>query len=311
MHAFLINLTTVAGQVFILFLLMAIGFATGKAKLFNDAAIKCVADFCLMFATPAVIIKSFMRKFEPSMAKTLLLALLGAAICHVVGITVGKIFFRCGDNKQRKMLQNSTMLSNAGFMALPLQTALLGSDGSFYGAAYVIMLTIVLWTYSYTDMSMGKEKMNIKKIILNPGIIAVIIGTPIFVLSLSLPEPIAATVNHIANLNTPLPMIVVGYYLSNTSFKKVFSNARGLLCVFARLLIVPLICLLLLYLLGFRGSMYISTVIAASAPIAVAVTMFSARFDGYTELSANMVSVSTLFAVFTMPLVVALAQTLA
>ena len=69
--------------------------------------------------------------------------------------------------------------------------------------------------------------------------------------------------------------------------------------------------LAILFLLGYRDTMLISMIIAASAPIAVAVTMFAARFEGDAENSANVVSVSTLLSIITMPLIVALTQTLA
>ncbi len=311
MNAFFMNLGTVAMQVFILFLLMTVGFSTGKFGIFNDSTAKRLSDFCLKFATPAVIIKSFIRAYNPADAKNLLFSLLAAVICHIICIAVATAMFRGKDLKKRSLLRCSAVLSNAGFMAMPLQAALLGSDGTFYGAAYVIVLTLFIWTYALVEMSAGSEKMNLKKIIINPGVIAVLIGLPIFLLSVKLPEPISATINHVANLNTPLPMIVVGYYLSKTSLKKVFQNRATYAVMAARLLISPLLCLGVLYLLRFSGTMLTSTVIAASAPVAVACTMFAAKFGNDTELSANMVSVSTLFSIATMPVVVALAQTLA
>ncbi len=311
MTALIHNLITVASQVFILFLLIAIGFVAGKAKLFTDGAIKCISNFCLMFVTPAVIVKSFIREFSAEMGKNLLLALLASVICHIIGIIIGRLAFHSGEKTQTAMLKNAVLLSNAGFMAIPLQIALLGDIGSFYGSAYLIIFNIVLWTYSYSVMSAGSEKISIKKILLNPGIIAVVVGVPLFLFPISLPTAVTTTIDHIANLNTPLPMIVVGYYLSQASLKEVFASKRGLAAVMLRLIAVPLCCVFILRLLGFGGSMYVATIIAASAPIAVGVTMFSARFDGDTRLSANIVSVSTLFSIITMPIIVALAQTLA
>ena len=311
MNVFFMNLGTVATQVFILFLLMMVGFFTGKFNIFDDSTAKILSDFCLKFATPAVIIKSFIREYNPADAKNLLIAVLAAVICHIICIATATAMFRGKNVKERSLLRCSAVLSNAGFMAMPLQAALLGNDGTFYGAAYVIVLTLFIWTYALIVMSAGSEKMNFKKIIINPGVIAVLVGLPIFLFSVKLPEPISATVNHIANLNTPVPMIVVGYYLSKTSLKKVFLSKVTYAVMAARLLIAPLICLGVLYILQISGTILVSTVIAASAPVAVACTMFSAKFGNDTELSANMVSVSTLFSIVTMPLIVALAQTVA
>lgn len=311
MVGFFDNLLTVAEQVLVLFLLIFLGYAVGKIKIFNRDTARIMGDFCLKFATPAVIIKSFMMDYDPEKIKLLLLALLAAIICHVVSILICNPLFRDADPKKKALYRSSAVLCNAGFMAMPMQEALLGSEGTFYGAAYVIVMTSFLWTYGSSTMSMGKEKMNIKKLVLNPSIIAVLLGLPIFVFSLNLPDALNTAITHVANLNTPLPMIVVGYYLSQSNIKIMFKNPRCFFVIAMRLLALPLICVFLLKLLGFGGNMYISTVIAASTPIAVGVTMFSATYDGDADLSANTVSLSTVFSIITMPLIIALAQTLA
>ena len=302
---------TVAEQVFILFVLILVGFICGKTKILGEGTVKQLSTFCLYFATPAVIVKSFIREFDTDTALSLVYATIAAVICHLVGILLGTLFFKNGTPQQVAVRRNSVVLSNAGFMGLPLQFALLGTTGVFYGTAYTTVLTVVLWTYCFATMSCGKAKMDIKKIILNPGIIAVVIGLPLFIFSYTPPEIITIPLTHLGNLNTPLPMVIVGYYLAKTDIKKVFARPINYFVIVTRLISVPLVCLGILYILGYRDTMLISMIIAASAPIAVAVTMFAARFEGDAENSANVVSVSTLLSIITMPLIVALSQTLA
>ncbi len=310
MADFLQNLITVAEQVFILFLLVGLGFICGKAKILGDETVKVLSNLALMFATPAVIIKSFMRSFNVSEATNYLYALLGAFLCHIIAIAVAHGFFRNKAKERLAVLRGSIVFSNAGFMGLPLQAALLGTVGTFYGSAYATMLTLFLWTYGVSVMSFGQEKMNLKKIILNPGIISVLIGVPIFIFSIKMPDIIVDSVTHIANLNTPLPMFVIGYYLSKSSFKKMFTKGSGMIANLTKLIVVPLLCLGILRILGFTGDLLVSTIISISAPVAVGVTMFTAKYEGETELSANMVSISTLLSIITMPIIVALSQTI-
>ncbi len=311
MNDFLNNLLGVAGQVLILFILVCLGFICGKVKVLNDTAVKVISDLCLMFATPAVIINSFIRPFNETEAFNYLLAAIAAVICHGIGILCGHLIFHTKDIKRKAVMRGASMLSNAGFMGLPLQLALLGTIGAFYASAYATVLTIFLWTYGVYAMSYGKDKLNLKKILLNPGIIAVLIGVPLFILPIEVPDIIKTAVTHVSNLNTPLPMIVIGYYLSKISFKSIFSKKAGLEGIAVSLLLVPLISLFVLYVLGFRGDLFTSSVISISAPVAVAVTMFTVKYDGDIELSTNIVSISTLFSIITMPIIVALAQTIA
>ena len=75
-------------------------------------------------------------------------------------------------------------------------------------------------------------------------------------------------------------------------------------------LLLALAMLLGLYLCGITGTITVACVIAASSPVAAATTMFSEKFDGDTPFSATVVSVSTLFAIVTMPVIVGIATAL-
>ena len=66
----------------------------------------------------------------------------------------------------------------------------------------------------------------------------------------------------------------------------------------------------LLLLCGVRGSVLTSMTICMSTPAATATTMFAARHDGDTALSVELVSLSTLCSVLTMPVFIALAAQL-
>ena len=63
--------------------------------------------------------------------------------------------------------------------------------------------------------------------------------------------------------------------------------------------------------LGLDSRLTVITVIAASAPPAALMSMFSAKFKLDTALASSMVSVQTAFSALTMPLMVSLASYLA
>ena len=104
-------------------------------------------------------------------------------------------------------------------------------------------------------------------------------------------------------------MMVVGYYLSQTKILDAFKDGKGFICVLFRLVVIPVLSFGGMMLCGIRGTVLISCVIAASAPVAAATTMFAAKFDNDAKLSVNLVTLSTLFSVITMPLIVGFSQT--
>jgi len=304
------NLQTVALQVIILFILIAVGFISGKTKILSDAAAKSCADLVLLLATPCVIIQSFQRKMDAAMLSGLLTAALVSLAVHMGGIALARLFIRDPDEARKKVLRFGVIFSNAGYMALPLQQALLGADGVFYGASYIAVFNIVLWTYGLITMS-GERKLTAKKLVLNPGIVAVAIGFVLFFCSVTLPPVISEPVKYLAYLNTPLPMLVIGFYLSGANLLSALKDKRSYLTIGLRLVVIPALALLAMWLCGIRGTLLVSCAVAASTPVAVATTMFATKYRRDTSLSVNLVTVSTLLSILTMPVIVAAAQLLA
>ena len=61
-------------QVVILLLLILTGFILTKTHILTENGSKSMTDIVLTIVTPCVIIKSFMREYDPSLLKNLLTA---------------------------------------------------------------------------------------------------------------------------------------------------------------------------------------------------------------------------------------------
>ena len=102
-------------------------------------------------------------------------------------------------------------------------------------------------------------------------------------------------------------MLIIGYYLAGADLKTAVRDRASYLTILLRLLIVPFIMLGVLWLCGVRGAVLVSAVVGASAPVATGTTMFATRYNRAPELSVNLVVLSTIFSLLTMPLIVGLA----
>lgn len=307
----LINFLTVAEQVVVLFILIGIGVICGKTGILKSSAVKCCSDLVLIVVTPCIIIQSFQRPYDPAMLKGLGLACLIALLIHVATILLAHVLLHDPVARRERVLRVGAVLSNAGFMSLPLQEALLGNEGVFYGAAYVAVFNLVLWSYGLVEMSGSRKNLSPRKLILNPGVLSIAIGLVLFLGSVSLPPVLSSPMGHLAALNTPLPMLIIGFYLGQTYLRIALKDVRGYAAIGLRLLVVPLAALGVLYVCGVRSTLLVSMVIAASAPVAASTTMFATKYDCDTGLSVNLVSLSTLFSLVTMPLIIGVAQMLA
>lgn len=308
MEAFLSNLASVASNVCVLFILMAVGFLANKLKIVNENGAKCLSDIALRIITPCVIVNSFMREYDPDAMKDYLIVLGVTLLVHGFLILCAHftLFDKIEDRK--KVYRFALIFSNAGYMAIPLQQAILGEEGVFFGSAYIAGFNIVLWSYGVMMMSADAKAFSIKKILLNQGIVAVAVGMLIFCLSVPIPAPVKSAVGHLAGMNTAVPMLVIGYYFADSDLKSALKDKKSYLCLFLRLVAAPDVAISVIRLCGMTGIPFLTMAIAISTPCAAATTMFSAKYNRDVHLSARLVSFSTALSVLTMPFVIAVSM---
>lgn len=298
-------------QIFILMVLMLVGVILAKIKILDENSTKSLTDIVLYLVTPCVIINSFIQKFELSKLKNLLICFLIAFLLHILFIVLCKFFIKDSDKNKERVLQFGVIFANCGYMSIPLQNALLGEIGVFYGSSFSAVFNLFVWSYGIYLMSGNKKYIYPKNLIFNPGIIGITVGLIIFLFSLPIPKILSEPISYLASLNTPLPMIILGFHLANKKLTKEIKNIKYIFYISVKLVFIPLLSLFLLYLCGIRGDMLVSTVISCSAPTAIISTMFASKFDTDVSLSINMVSLCTILSLFTMPPIITLAQYLA
>ncbi|MBO7430118.1 MAG: AEC family transporter, partial [Spirochaetia bacterium] len=279
-----------------------------KRGFLSPLTIKELSKFIIYVVTPCIVVESFHRPFDSSMLGNMGIACAAAIGAHLLNIILSRVLIRDKEQNRRVVYQFATIFSNCGFMGLPLQYAILGTDGVFYGAVFIAVFNVFTWTYGFTMMGSKGQKLKFKEILLNPGVLGVTAGLIIFINSLQIPHVLLVPIKSFAALNTPLPMVVVGYYLAQITSLKVLKDRYLVITQAVKLLAAPLLALLMFYLAGIRGLLLISLVISASAPSAANTVMFSVLFNRDTKLAVTLVSVSVLISLFTMPLVISLAM---
>ena len=301
----------VFSQVLILMILVALGALLSKTGILTESGVRSITDMVLMTVTPCVIIKSFVRKFDSTALKGLLISFLIAALVHIGFIVLSRIILHSKDISRERVLRLGVIFTNCGYMSLPLQEAILGETGVFYGSSFIAIFNLFVWSYGIITISGDKKYLTPKKLIINPGMTGLAVGLVIFLLSLPVPKIIYQPISFIASLNTPLPMIIIGYHLSKSDIIKSLKDINCLFASLVRMLLLPAIAIGVMYLCGVRGDMLVSAAISCSAPTAAITTMFAAKFGGDTELSVNMVSLTTIMSLLTMPLMITAAQMIA
>lgn len=308
---FLTNMTMAAQQVIILYLLVAVGFIADRLHVFGQNTAKRSNDLLFYIITPVVIVQSFMNMdFDIKTAKTLLVAFLCMTGTLAVGILLAIPFFNNKKDKNSTVFKYAVSYGNMGYMALPLCNAILGSEGVFYCSAGVVAFNILSFTHGIwcINRGEGKTKFELKRLILNPGVISVLVGLPLFVFDIDVPDVVDSAVAHISNLNTPLAMIFLGTYIANTDLRTMFKEKNNYLVIVLKTLVLPLVMFCIFKLFGISGALLTACMISASVPSANNTVMFSAKYGKDTGVASKVVAMCSLVSVFTMPVMIALSK---
>ncbi len=296
-------------EVAVILILIVIGYFTVKKGMFTKESLGSITSFLLYIVTPCLIVSSFLSAESGKLdGWTLLLAAVLPALSIVISIALSYLFFRKEPSGRRRVLRFSMIFCNVGFMGIPLVEGIVGSEGVLYGSFFIAVFNIFCWTYGY--VMMGGGKVRLKALLLNPGVIGLVIGLPLYLLDVPVPALFVEPVELISALNTPLAMIVVGGYIAQVKLRAFVSDLAVYKMAVLRLVVAPLLYLALVWLLRPDETLLMSTVIQAATPVAANCVLFAVQYDSDAELASKSVAVSTALSVVTIPLLTVLVQAL-
>ena len=294
-------------QTIIMFALMLLGLLLSRRGMITEQGSRDLSNVLLYAVIPCVILRSYMSEFSTEKLRAMGLSALIAVIAFAASIAVA--YLTCGT---RHRIENfAVAFGNAGFIGIPLVTAVFGLEAAFYVVSFSTFANLLQWTYGIVIISGKKETMNLRMVFVNPVFISMVIGIALFVLQPTLPTVVTGTIGYIADGNTVLAMIILGYYLSKVQLRGLFADVRLYLFSALRLLVVPAVTILVFLPFPFaRGEITLITLIAAATPIASSTAIFAQKFEQDYRRAVSYVCLSTILSVATLPLVMLFAERL-
>lgn len=304
------NMKAAATQVAVLYMMVLVGYICDKAGLYTEKTARATIDLLLYIIGPCLLINSFitMEKTDETVRKFFISFAL-AFLTHIIAIVLNIPFFRKKD-KKTPVYKFACIYGNTGFMALPLAQAVLGAEGVFYCSNGVIAYNVLTFTHGVKVMAGDKYKFSLLKLILNPGVISVIIGLPLFLLQIKLPYVVSQPISYIGSLNTPVAMLIFGTYLSKTDMKTLLFNKYIYLVALFKLVVVPCVCIGAYALMGVRGALLVACAITASVPSGNNTFMFASKYNKDSGVASQTVALVSFISILTMPVIIAAAQSI-
>ncbi|PLV59166.1 AEC family transporter [Thermotoga sp. KOL6] len=273
------------------FFIILIGYTVGK--IFSREAMGLASKIAIWVMVPTVTF-TFVNEFTPSVSN---LKDFG------IGMVILSLFFYLYSRffrEKKDLVFVTSVASNAGYLGYPILLSLWGEEALALGVVYAFLIVLM---YTILPAFLGK-KLEFKNLLRLPYIYVL----PIAFLTgklgwhyKDLPPYILSTVQMIKGSAIPYLLLYVGLSVSKVKVGKHLLKI-GATIIFNKLVFAPLIALgfVVIYKLnGLAGKVF---VLETAMPVAVNSVVLLAALNGDDETAGFGVTVTTFFAVFTLPI---------
>lgn len=304
--SFSITLTTV-----IVMLLYAVpGYLLVRFKKIPQSGISSFATFLVYVCAPVQIVYAMQQiEYSPYMAKYLFIALAVSLVTMAGMVLLMSVILRKRlSEPPYRVCACAASLGNVGFMGLPLLQALMPEYPQMqaFASMFFLSLNVVMWSVGSWILSGDRRYVSLKKALLNPSGIAVVVGLSLFFGRIRLAGQWGGMVELIGRMATPMCMIILGMRLALVPIRPMFTNPVQYLAVGLKLIAFPLLTLALLSILPLERDFVRGVYVISCVPVGSLVLGFSEMLGEGQDVAANVVLLSTLLSMVTIPLMLQL-----
>lgn len=299
--------------VLIMFIVGAIGFALKKTNLVSDNASKDLSKILVYVCQPCLIWYSFDKcRFTTNSLLNIGITFISVAVLMCSVIFVFYLVFRKKyENSDYRIYTICAAMSNYAFFGIPILTAVFPdkiSDLTVLSATAAVVLNLIGWSLACFVITGDKQYVAVKKILLNPSLLILIVVLPLFFCNVHLSDyesgflpQLGGIVELVGRMATPVFMLVLGMRLASSKLKEIFCNYRlYLICLFKQVAL-PLIVFAIFYFIPVDVELKQTLFVLFSCPIASVALNYAEMVGKGQNTAANIVLLSVASSVITIP----------
>ena len=281
------------------------GYLLIKSKLIKSDSISAFAAVLLYVCQPCLSIYSFQKViYSKELAINMLIffALSAALQLFMLGILF-IVFHKRFDNSKYRIISVASTFGNVGFLGVPLLEALLPNhpEAVTYSAVFIVSMNLISWTLGSYLITGNKSFISVKKLLLNPPILSLVVALPLFFASIQIPKDVMNPITLLGRMTTPISMIILGMRFATTKTKEIFIDNNIYITSVIKLLVFPLLGYLLTHFLPISYAMKATIFILCCCPTASTVLSLSEIYKNGQKYAANAVLATTIFSILCIP----------
>lgn len=291
-----------------LYLMIILGFIGARVLKTQK---ETIAKLLIYIITPAVIFYgAYTAKINFANLSLPILFFCLASAMALIFLMIGNLIFKKDSTKN--ILAFTAGAGNVGYFGLPIISAIL--DERVFSLAVLSVLGIVLYENSVGFYLTAKGnytgKESLLKVIKLPTIYAFFIGLLLNLFNVHLGDIAAATISHFKGAYTLLGMMIIGMGLTTINKRQIDYKFISL-AFLAKFIIWPLIIFGIIaldknYLHLYNLPIYNVLILMSIVPIAANTVAVATELKVHPDKAALVVLLSTLFALFYIPLIASL-----
>lgn len=289
------------------------GYIIIKAKAVKSDHIASFSKLLMYVCQPALTLYSFNKAdFSKQLGINLLIFLGIITLVQLLFIGIFYlIFIKKMQDVRYRVTTVATTLSNCSFLGVPLLEAIFPNSPNVavYSMMYFLSMSLLGWTLVSAIITRDKKYISVKKILINPATLSIVISLPFFFTGFKIGFENGELLGQIGNMidilgkmTTPLCMLVLGMRLATVKVKNLFNNWQQYLAVFVNQVIFPLFTLGILMLFKVDTELRWCMFIMCACPVAAVVQNYAEILGEGQDVAANMVLLGTLSSIVTLPL---------
>ena len=286
------------------------GYLLMKKKLVKPDSISTLATLLLYVCSPFQTVYAMQQvEYSPYMLKYLAITLgLGFVLMGGVMALLYAVTAKKQTEVPWRICITAAVMGNCGFMGIPLLEALLPQYPQAVGFAsmFFVAYNVLMWTMVSFIITRDKKYISAKKIFMNPSVIAMGISLVMFFAKIRLTGQVADVISLLSKMCTPLCMLILGMRLALVPVKPMFTSGVQYAAIGLKLIVFPLLTLLLCSILPLEREYAVGMYILGCAPVGNMVLSFAELLGEGQDTAANVVLLSTLLSMLTIPLMLLL-----
>ncbi|NMA82566.1 MAG: AEC family transporter [Epulopiscium sp.] len=300
----------VISQLIIMVIIIMIGYGAKKWRLIGEVGEKDISRLVVNITSPALIISSLSISLDENVSKNIIMiaAITSGILVSSYLISLLILGFKSYEEEEKVIYHFSMVFGNVAFLGFPMCYALFGKEGLLYASVYSAVQDLFFWSLGVQILAKKGEKLNLKNL-LNPCMIALVIGIFILIFKIPIPSTIEKALTSIGGATIPLALMLVGSSFFNYKISK-GTLKQMIVPSFIKLLLVPLIGGLILLPIPIPELLKYIIIIELSMPCAASSVVLAKNYGRDHVLASTVVMHMTGFSLLTIPIVILIINSL-